>query len=78
MKVEVFIESEVLLDLLTERKLFVDNAVRIIQLATEGAILASTTPLVIANIYYILKKDFSHKSILIKFNELLSVVVSLI
>ena len=74
MKVEVFIESEVLLDLLTERKLFVDNAVRIIQLATEGAILASTTPLVIANIYYILKKDFSHKSILIKFNELLSVV----
>lgn len=74
MKTSVFVDSDVLLDLLTDRKPFVEDAVKLMELTAEKELIAATTPLVIANMYYILRKNFSHHEILSIFKELLSLI----
>ena len=53
---KVFIDSDVILDLLAERELFYDNAAKIFTLAYEKKIELYTTALVLANVFYVLRK----------------------
>ena len=56
MNKKVFIDSDIILDLLAERELFYDNAAKIFTLAYEKKIKLYTTAIVLANVFYILKK----------------------
>ena len=52
----VFIDSDIILDLLTKREFFYDNAAKLFTLAYEKKIKLHTTAVVLANVFYILRK----------------------
>jgi len=56
MKKKVFIDSDIILDLLAERESFYDDAAKIFTLAHEKKIELFTTVVVVANVFYILRK----------------------
>ena len=51
-----FIDSDIILDLLAQRKLFYDNAAKIFTLAYEKKIKLYTSAVVLANVFYLLRK----------------------
>ena len=53
---KIFIDSDVILDALIERAPFKENALKLITLIERKKIEGSTSPLVFANIYYIIAK----------------------
>ncbi len=58
----VFVDSDVLIDVFSARKPFYDDSAYLLELAEYGVFLAFTSPLVIANVYYVLQK-FSNKEV---------------
>ena len=62
MEHKVFIDGDVILDLLLKREKFYKEAARLFTLIEKGKIAAYTSPLVIANIYYIITRLENKKS----------------
>ena len=56
MNKKVFIDSDIILDLLTKREFYYDSAARLFTLAYEKKIVLFTTALVLENVFYILRK----------------------
>ena len=56
MKKKVFVDSDIILDLLAERESFYDDAAKIFTLAYKKKIELFTTAVVVANVFYILRK----------------------
>ncbi|MDR2580499.1 MAG: type II toxin-antitoxin system VapC family toxin [Fibromonadaceae bacterium] len=56
MKQKIFIDSDIILDLLAEREKFYDDAAEIFTLAYEREIELYTTAIVLANVFYIFRK----------------------
>jgi predicted nucleic acid-binding protein len=56
MKSKLFIDSDVLIDVLAERHPFYSDSARILSFSELGQVLCYTTPVVISNIFYILRK----------------------
>jgi predicted nucleic acid-binding protein len=53
---KIFIDSDVILDLLAKREVFYDDAAQIFTLAYDKRIVLCTTPVVLTNVFYILRK----------------------
>lgn len=73
----IFIDSDIILDILAERKPFYDFAAKLFTLIDQGKISAFTSPIVFANLHYILTKFSSKKSAtksLIKMKSIISVL----
>jgi predicted nucleic acid-binding protein len=76
-KDKVFLDSDVILDLLTEREPHFQGSLDLFLMIQEKKILAYTSPVVIANIFYILNRHFSKEkaiSSLIKVKALIKVL----
>ena len=56
MSKRVFVDSDIILDLLAKRELFYDNAAKIFMRAHEKKIELFTSAVVLANVFYILRK----------------------
>ena len=56
----VFVDSDVLIDVFSRREPFYEASAYFLEMAENGVFLAFTSPLVIANVYYVLQK-FSNK-----------------
>ena len=56
MKTKLFIDSDVLIDVLAQRHPFYSDSARILSLSELGKVLCYTSPVVISNIFYILRK----------------------
>jgi predicted nucleic acid-binding protein len=56
MKKKLFIDSDIILDLLAHRDPFYDNAAELFTFAYNGKIELYTTTVVLANVFYILRK----------------------
>jgi predicted nucleic acid-binding protein len=56
MNKKIFIDSDIILDLLAQRNSFYDNAAKIFTLAYERKIELYTTVVVLANVFYVLRK----------------------
>ena len=56
MKPKLFIDSDVLIDILGNRQPFYPDSAAVLSLAEQELVQAYSTPLVISNIYYILRK----------------------
>jgi predicted nucleic acid-binding protein len=65
MKPKLFIDSDVLMDVLAKRQPFYADSAAVLSLAEQELVQAFSTPLVISNIYYILRK-LTTKEIAIK------------
>lgn len=53
---KLFIDSDILIDLLAQRKGFYSHALKLLELITSGKMKGYTSPIVIANVHYILLK----------------------
>ncbi|GHT70640.1 PIN domain-containing protein [Spirochaetia bacterium] len=56
MKKQIFIDSDIILDLLAQRKPFYDHAAELFTIAYNSKIELYTTAVVLANVFYILRK----------------------
>jgi len=58
---KIFIDTDIILDLLAERQPFYKNAAAIFTLIDRGKVQGFTSPVVFANLHYILSKQLSKK-----------------
>ena len=57
MRPEFFVDSDILLDLILAREPFVAEARKLFQLAETGKVAICSSPLIFANIFYILRRE---------------------
>lgn len=57
MNKDVFIDADILLDLLCKREPFYPSAAEVFTMGDKGTLKLVTTPLVFANVFYILRKS---------------------
>jgi predicted nucleic acid-binding protein len=77
MKQKVFVDTDIVLDLLARRELFYDAAACLFSLAETGNINLSVSSLTFANLFYILRKQVSARhahDVLLNFKQLVSVL----
>ncbi len=76
-KPRVFIDTDVLLDLLLQRKPFYIEAAHVLSLCEEKSILGFSSSLILANIYYIIRRLKDKKTAILsvkKLRELLTIL----
>lgn len=71
---KVFLDSDVILDYFYLRKPFFKSATKLIDLCANKKIKGLTSPIIIANLYYILRKNAKHDYVLTKIKELLEFI----
>ena len=72
--IKILIDTDVLLDFLFERKSFCEDSAEILNLCDLRQISGWLTPVTLSNIYYILRKSYSHNEIIAKLQELLKIL----
>ena len=73
---KVFVDSDILLDLIQEREPFFKDSIHLFSLIEENKIKGYVSPLIFANLFYILRKVESNKftvNVLIRLKALLNV-----
>ena len=55
--IKLFVDSDIILDLLAEREPYYIHAARLFTLINQNKIIAYTSPLIFANLHYLLKKQ---------------------
>lgn len=71
---KVLIDTDVLLDFFFDRKPFAIFSTEILNLCEENKINGFTTPVIIANVYYLLRKTAKHDIVIEKLKQLLNIV----
>ncbi len=71
---KVFLDSDVLVDVLSERQPFLTDSERVLKLGEVGEIKIYTSTLVFANIYYVLRKITSRGTLIANLNALLEIM----
>ena len=77
MKQSLFVDTDIVLDLLARREPFYDAAARLFSLAETGSISLSVSSLTFANLFYILRKQVSGRhalEVLRDFKQLVTVL----
>ncbi len=70
---KILLDTDVILDFLFDRKPWSEDAATILTLCETGKISAFVTPVMLSNLYYILRKTASHKKVIEKLSALLSI-----
>ena len=71
---KVLIDTDVILDFFFDRHPFAEFAADILNLCEENKIKGFTTPIIICNVYYLLRKTAKHEIIIEKLKQLLSII----
>ena len=71
---KVLIDSDVILDFFFDRKPFSDQASQIFSLCDTGKIKGYITPVICSNLYYLLKQIASHKKVIEKLRQLMTII----
>ncbi|MFK5974087.1 MAG: PIN domain-containing protein [Flavobacteriaceae bacterium] len=71
---KVLIDTDVLLDFFFNRKPFARYATEILNLCEENKLRGFTSPVIISNVYYLLRKTGKHDIIVEKIKQLLSII----
>jgi predicted nucleic acid-binding protein len=69
---KILIDSDIVLDFFFDRKPHADFASVIFSLCEQKKLKGFVTPVIISNVYYLLRKTANHKKVLEKLNLLLS------
>lgn len=69
---EVYIDSDLIVDFLTDREPFCEKSAKIMNLCIENQIKGFITPLIIANVFYVLRKKIDAQELKNKLKSLLS------
>ena len=70
----VLIDTDVIMDFFFDREPFAEFAAEILNRCEEKKIIGFTTPVIICNVYYLLRKTASHQIIVEKIKQLLSII----
>lgn len=70
---KVLLDADVILDFFFDRQPFSKDISFIFSLCEQGKLMGYVTPVIISNIYYLLRKTASHKKVLEKITLLLSI-----
>lgn len=70
----VLIDIDVILDSLFNREPFAEYATQVLNLCEQGKINGFTTPVIISNVYYLLRKSAKHQIIIDKIKQLLTII----
>ena len=68
---KIFIDSDVIVDFLTNRKPFCEHSSKILNLCIDGKIKGHITPVIISNLYYVLRKEIGAQDLRTKIKFLL-------
>lgn len=71
---KLLIDTDVLLDFFFNRKPFAIYSTEILNLCEENKLSGFTTPVIISNVYYLLRKTAKHDIIIEKLKQLLSII----
>lgn len=71
---KVLIDTDVLMDFFFDRKPFAKYATELINLCAEKKVEGFTTPVIIANVYYLLRKTANHSITVEKLKQLLTII----
>lgn len=71
---KILIDTDVLLDFFYDRKPFSSFAIEILNLCETKIIEGFTTPVIICNVYYLLRKSSSHDIVVEKLKQLLTII----
>ncbi|MBI6118325.1 type II toxin-antitoxin system VapC family toxin [Salegentibacter maritimus] len=71
---KVLIDTDVILDFFFDREPFAEFATEILNLCEENTIKGFTTPVIICNVYYLLRKSAKHEIIIEKIKQLLNII----
>jgi len=71
---KVLIDTDVILDFFFDRDPFAEFAAEIFNLCEENKIIGFTTPVIICNVYYLLRKSARHEIIIEKIKQLLNII----
>jgi predicted nucleic acid-binding protein len=70
---KLLIDTDVILDFFFDRKPFSEQAARIFSLCETKTIQGFITPVIISNVYYLLRQTAKHEKVIEKLNLLLSI-----
>ncbi|MGB1450826.1 MAG: type II toxin-antitoxin system VapC family toxin [Marinirhabdus sp.] len=70
----VLIDTDVILDSFFNRKPFAEFSTQILNLCEQKKLKGFTTPVIISNVYYLLKKAAKHQIIVEKIKQLLGII----
>ena len=71
---KVLIDTDVILDFFFDRDPFAEFATEILNLCESETIKGFTTPVIICNVYYLLRKTAKHEIIIEKIKQLLNII----
>ena len=71
---KVLIDTDVILDFFFDRKPFAEYSTEILNLCEGNKLSGFTTPVIISNVYYLLRKTAKHDIIVEKIKQLLSII----
>lgn len=70
----VLIDTDVILDFFFDRKPFAEYATEILNLCAEKKLIGFVTPVIISDVYYLLRKAAQHHIVIDKIKQLLSII----
>ncbi|MCK9208274.1 MAG: PIN domain-containing protein [Salinivirgaceae bacterium] len=70
---KVLIDSDVILDLLFDRKPFAEYSSAILAMCETGKLIGFLTPLIYSNVYYLLRQTAKHEKVIEKLKQLLEI-----
>lgn len=71
---KILIDTDVILDFFFDRKPFSENASKILSLCEKKELKGFVTPVMISNVYYLLKKTAGHKKVIENLKQLLGIL----
>lgn len=71
---KVLIDTDVIMDFFFDRKPFAEYSTDVLNLCAEKQIEGFTTPVIVCNVYYLLRKTAGHNLILEKISRLLQII----
>lgn len=76
--VKILIDTDVILDFFFDREPFSENAAKILSLCESKEIIGFVTPVIISNVYYILRQTAKHEKVIEKLKMLISITEILV
>ncbi len=71
---KILIDTDIILDFFFDRKPFSEDAAGILTLCEAGKIKGFVTPVIISNVYYLLRKFAKHEKVIADLKKLLSII----
>lgn len=71
---KIFIDTDVILDFFFDRKPFSDHATQLFMLCEKKIVTGFVTPVILSNVYYLLRKTAKHEKVIEKFKLLINLV----